>query len=124
GCGGRSDYNTGRMTSSTTPQQVRELPTHRRPPSQHLCARSDPSVGWALGGYFNTVKDDPSLLARVRDDQDGAEPSSNCTPLPFTSARGGLFYASSLHAWHWCGVLLRSHLSHEPGAPVAHDGKR
>lgn len=31
----------------------------------------------ATGGYFNTVKDDPSLLARVRDDQDGAEPSSN-----------------------------------------------
>ncbi|ELR14077.1 Hypothetical protein ACA1_367000 [Acanthamoeba castellanii str. Neff] len=36
------------------------------------------AILWARQrGYFNTVKDDPSLLARVRDDQDGAEPSSN-----------------------------------------------
>lgn len=29
------------------------------------------------GGYFNTAGDDPSVLLRVKEDHDGAEPSGN-----------------------------------------------
>lgn len=29
------------------------------------------------GGYFNTTGEDPSVLLRVKEDHDGAEPSAN-----------------------------------------------
>ena len=29
------------------------------------------------GGYFNTAGEDPSVLLRVKEDHDGAEPSGN-----------------------------------------------
>lgn len=29
------------------------------------------------GGYYNTAGDDPSVLLRVKEDHDGAEPSGN-----------------------------------------------
>jgi uncharacterized protein YyaL (SSP411 family) len=109
GCGGPSDCNIDRTTCSTTAQLVHSFRAlarrSKRPPNASL---------WRSGGYFNTVKDDASLLARVRDDQDGAEPSSNCTASCVTQRR-----RERMHS-----LLFHSRFSHESAAPVAHDGKR
>lgn len=44
-----------------------------------------------VGGYFSTSGEDPSILLRVKDDYDGAEPTASSVALGNLLRLGGFF---------------------------------